>query len=48
MKTIADADVEKLYSRLNKEAEESGYHLNLDAKHAKDLISGMLVNEKRY
>jgi ferredoxin-thioredoxin reductase catalytic chain len=48
MKELTEADVEKLYSRLNREAEESGYHLNPDAEHAKDLVRGMLVNEKRY
>lgn len=48
MKEISGADVEKLYSRLNREAEESGYHLNPDAEHARDLVRGMLTNEKRY
>ncbi|PXF54273.1 MAG: ferredoxin:glutaredoxin reductase [Candidatus Methanogaster sp.] len=48
MKNITEDDVEKLYSRLNREAEESGYHLNPDADHAKDLVRGMLVNELRY
>ena len=48
MKEITEDDVDNLYSRLNREAEESGYHLNPDAKHARDLVRGMLVNEKRY
>jgi len=41
-------DVEKLYKRLNREAESSGYHLNPDIELTKDLIKGLLINEKRY
>jgi ferredoxin-thioredoxin reductase catalytic chain len=48
MKEKIDTGIEKLHDRLNKEAEESGYHLNPDAQHAKDLVRGILVNEKRY
>jgi len=48
MKEIIETGIEELHARLNKEAEESGYHINPDAEHAKDLVRGMLVNEKRY
>jgi len=48
MKEIIETGIEELHARLNNEAEESGYHLNPDANHAKDLVRGMLVNEKRY
>jgi ferredoxin-thioredoxin reductase catalytic chain len=48
MSDISKADVEKLYTRLNREAEESGYHLNPDVAHTKDLVRGLLINEKRY
>lgn len=48
MKKIIETGIEELHARLNKEAEESGYHLNPDANHAKDLVGGLLVNEKRY
>jgi len=41
-------EVGKLYEKLNQEAESSGYHLNPDTDFAKDLISGLLVNEQRY
>ena len=41
-------DIENLYTRLNKEAESSGYHLNPDVELTKDLIKGLLINEKRY
>jgi ferredoxin-thioredoxin reductase catalytic chain len=45
---VTDADVQKLYARLNKEAEAGGYHLNPDVEHTTDLVRGLLVNEKRY
>ena len=48
MKEIIETGIEELHARLNKEAEESGYHINPNAEHAKDLVRGMLVNEKRY
>ena len=41
-------DVENLYKKLNREAESSGYHLNPDIELTKDLIKGLLINEKRY
>ncbi len=48
MKEMIGTGTEELHARLNKEAEESGYHLNPDSNHAKDLVRGLLVNEKRY
>jgi len=41
-------EIDELYKKLDKEAEESGYHLNPDAEFTKDLVAGLLVNEKRY
>jgi len=41
-------DIQKLYQRLNREAEASGYHLNLDVEFTKELVKGLLVNEQRY
>jgi len=41
-------DVENLYNRLYKEAESYGYHLNPDVELTRDLIKGILINEKRY
>lgn len=41
-------EVETAYQRLNKEAEEGGYHLNPDVEFTKDLVQGLLVNERRY
>ena len=40
--------VDKLYEKLKHEAEESGYHLNPDVDFTKELVNGLLTNEKRY
>ena len=45
---VREEEVQKLYDRLNKEAEEGGYHLNPDIEFTKDLVKGLLINEKRY
>jgi ferredoxin-thioredoxin reductase catalytic subunit len=45
---VTDEGVQKLYLRLDKEAEEAEYHLNPDIEHTKDLVRGLLINEKRY
>jgi len=43
-----ETEVNRLYERLDREAEASGYHLNPDAEHTRGLVKGLLVNEKRY
>jgi len=48
MKNLKDDDVEKLYKKLDKEAESGGYHLNKNADFVRDLVKGLIVNEKRY
>ena len=45
---VPDEEVDRLYERLDREAEEGGYHLNPDAAFTKDLVRGILVNDKRY
>ena len=45
---VAPEEVDRLYPRLNREAEAGGYHLNPDGPFTKDLLHGLLVNEKRY
>jgi ferredoxin-thioredoxin reductase catalytic subunit len=45
---VTGKEIEKLYERLHQEAEASGYHLNPDVAHTKELIKGLLTNEKRY
>ena len=46
--TVNPDEVERLYQRLKREAEAGGYHLNPDVEFTKDLVKGLLVNEKRY
>jgi ferredoxin-thioredoxin reductase catalytic chain len=41
-------EVQRLFTRLDQEAESAGYHLNPDRKFTLGLVHGMLVNEKRY
>jgi ferredoxin-thioredoxin reductase catalytic chain len=41
-------EIDKLYKRLDAEAEQSGYHLNPDAAFTRELVKGLLVNGKRY
>jgi ferredoxin-thioredoxin reductase catalytic subunit len=45
---ILPADVDRLYDRLNREAEAGGYHLNPDVGFTKELVQGLIVNERRY
>ncbi|MGQ9696191.1 MAG: ferredoxin-thioredoxin reductase catalytic domain-containing protein [Thermodesulfobacteriota bacterium] len=45
---IHQEEIAKLYERLAKEAESGGYHLNPDIPFTKELIQGLLINEKRY
>jgi len=45
---MSSAEAKRLYERLKKEAEGSGYYLNPDVDFVLDLMEGLLVNEKRY
>ena len=48
-KIVVSADeVNRLYDRLNREAEAGGYHLNPDVEFTKELVKGLLTNERRY
>jgi ferredoxin-thioredoxin reductase catalytic subunit len=40
--------IEKLYYKLDSEAKSSGYNLNPDVDFTKDLIKGLIINNKRY
>jgi ferredoxin-thioredoxin reductase catalytic chain len=44
----AQAEVNHLYEQLKREAESNGYHLNPDVEFAKELVRGLLTNERRY
>ena len=45
---ISPDEIDKTYDRLKKEAGAGGYHLNPDVEFTKDLVKGLLTNEKRY
>ncbi len=45
---LSSDEINKLYKKLKQEAEYSGYFLNPDEEFAKELIKGLLINEKRY
>lgn len=45
---IREEDIDEVYRRLKKDAETYGYHLNPDVEFAKELVRGILLNEKRY
>jgi ferredoxin-thioredoxin reductase catalytic chain len=40
--------IEKLCSRLDREARQGGYNLNPDVEFVKGLVRGLIINEKRY
>ena len=41
-------EVNTTYNRLKVDAESAGYDLNPDVDFARELVAGLLVNEKRY
>jgi ferredoxin-thioredoxin reductase catalytic chain len=43
-----DAEVEDLRLRLDREARAGGYNLNPDVEFTRDLVRGLIVNERRY
>jgi ferredoxin-thioredoxin reductase catalytic subunit len=45
---ITQQEIDALYDRLNREAEAGGYHFNPDVEFTKELVKGLIVNEKRY
>ena len=45
---VLPEEIDRLYEKLSKEAESAGYHLNPDKAMTRELLNGLLVNEKRY
>jgi len=41
-------EVDRLYKRLDEEAEAGGYHLNPDREFTKELVRGLLTNQERF
>ncbi|MCX5866912.1 MAG: ferredoxin:glutaredoxin reductase [Proteobacteria bacterium] len=48
MPEVTQADIGRLHEKLKNEAESSGYHLNSDVEFTRQLLQGLLTNEKRY
>jgi len=48
MSSVNEDEVNQLYKKLYQDAESAGYYLNPDINFTKDLIKGLIVNEKRY
>ena len=45
---VSEEQVDIVYKRLKDQVEKSGYHLNPDVEFTKDLVRGLLENERRY
>src|SRR4030042_2137624 len=45
---VSPDEIDKLYYRLNGEAEGGGYHLNPNIEFTKELVKGLLFNQERY
>ncbi len=45
---VTSEEIDALRSRLDMEAERSGYHLNPDPSFTRELVRGLIVNERRY
>ena len=43
-----EKQIDAIFEKLRKDAENAGYHLNPDVVFTKDLIRGLLENERRY
>ncbi|MFA5809061.1 MAG: ferredoxin-thioredoxin reductase catalytic domain-containing protein [Thermoleophilia bacterium] len=48
MSEISEKEVDKLFERLRRGAEASGYHLNPDPEITRELVRGLIVNRNRY
>jgi len=46
--SITQEEIDGSYEKYKRDAEAGGYHINPDVDFAKGLVSGLLVNEKRY
>ena len=46
--SITPDEVDKSYDRLKAEAEAGGYHLNPEVSFTKELVRGLLANQRRY
>jgi ferredoxin-thioredoxin reductase catalytic subunit len=47
-KGLTDEQIQERYERLDRDAEDGGYHLNPDREFVLALVRGLLENERRY
>lgn len=45
--TVTDEEVEAAYKKEKREAEASGYYLNPDEPFTKQIVRGLVINQKR-
>lgn len=45
---VTEEEIDERYTKLFREAEAGGYHLNPDLPFTRNLVRGLLVNEKRF
>jgi len=45
---VTEEEVTRQGARLDREAEAGGYHLNPDRQFVRELVEGLLINERRY
>jgi ferredoxin-thioredoxin reductase catalytic subunit len=45
---VTEKEIDERYQKLFREAEAGGYHLNPDLPFTRNLVRGLLVNEKRF
>jgi len=45
---VTPGEIDSLYEKLKAEAEAGGYHLNPEVTFTKELVKGLLTNQKRY
>ncbi len=46
--SVEQKEVDRLYQKLEREAEQGGYHLNPNREFTRGLVEGLLKNEERY
>ena len=45
---VTQEEIDRVYEQMKREAESNGYHLNPDVAFTRELVKGLLTNEKRY
>lgn len=45
---VTSREIDELYRKLETEQEASGYHLNPDVPFTRELVRGLIVNQRRY